>query len=116
MATAAVHTDVKQINTHELTASSKFKAFKQEFPTVKSIRNGGGVSNHHKISGGLSMDKEVRKQEGVSTNRTVSRDSKIDIHFHSSTVPRTHLYKHENMYSPMTEINQEQGGQLKPEL
>jgi hypothetical protein len=59
MATAAVHTDLKQINTHEITASSKYKAFKQEFPTVKSIRNGGG--GIHKISGGLSMDKEVRK-------------------------------------------------------
>ena len=31
------------------------------------------------------MDKEVRKQEGVSTGRTVSRDSKIDIVFNSNT-------------------------------
>ena len=52
------------------------------------------------------MDKEVRKQEGVSTNRTVSRDSKIDIQFNQSNIqPRTNLNKHENMYSPMTEIN-----------
>ena len=61
------------------------------------------------------MDKEVRKQEGVSTNRTMSRDSKID-NFNSSKLNNTVKESKQNFYSPMTEINQEQGGQLKPEM
>jgi len=73
-------------------SSTKNRINKQEFPTVKSIRDG-----NHKISGGLSMDKEVRKQEGISTNRTMSRDSKI-ANFNSTNM-------NPKICSPLSEIN-----------
>lgn len=92
---AAVHPDKTG-----MVASSKNRNAKQEFPTVKSTRNG------HKMSGGLSLDKEVKNYygRGVGTNRTISRDNNKIEHFNSS---RLNNKKCEVVCSPMAEINQE---------